>query len=913
VPGKKVTLKAGLHCGPVVAGVVGDKLPRFRLFGNTVNTTARLQDKAPEGSTLLSAEAAELLSSEIRARDSMQLHEYGSISMKGLNEVDTFVLEAERDNATLLENADDEAEIEMMSRPKSKSWSCSNEASREWLSTLVARGGVLYHLDTGLSLGTQRRRHGSAPCLSSGREDFFATISAPSDTLCQSSQQLSRRSRMPSCRSQTSTGFPTTRRSVTSLSSFTKSFFSNDSDDDELLCTPVHTRVKTPTARLSPSAQLGWCAGFEESSSSSSSDDDAQDGVPCDRVCTSDDSDDDGTQLNGSLEAKLACKTPASLAFSGKRRPSSATASALLVAACEPDNNGSHEWYRPRRNSGSQRAPAKDDVEFLSKNTDDDLVRQEVVRRLEQALEEDQGLFIGLAHFFSGEGRQVCRTQERITSRESIFRELQARRSLGAHQWYNSSYTIAGAFLTLLLMLPAVALIERPFTFQLSVLAAGCTILFSRKLMQIEWQSAEVVSIISGHIQLVCAAVSIWACGHVGMFNFLPWLWFAIALLQRPPLVTLLPISVIGILVSATVNSTHGISALLALLVLQWADDRVERRRHMVQRIESTTQEKLQVAAENLMPPSVICELRSMSFGGEKGLRMASNPVCHTYKLLTILQADLVGFTAFARSKKPEEVVCVVNGLFSIFDECVGKRAVYKMETVGDAYICVSGLPDYNHGQHSAASMLFLASEFIEAIARYKELCSLPETLGLRVGVHSGSCVGGVLGTTMKRYHLFGRTMRIVEKLESTCTTNRVHFSATTKAEAEHEQEGRCTFHAIAVCSEEGLFTSKGEHVPPEDIGNLPTYLLDDEPAVVSPVSTTATPTAAESTSIRHVRFESPPVAAADPELPRLLAQLDLAVSWHSAVTDGGMSQDLSPAEVRKRRMKSLGCCENIA
>jgi len=165
-----------------------------------------------------------------------------------------------------------------------------------------------------------------------------------------------------------------------------------------------------------------------------------------------------------------------------------------------------------------------------------------------------------------------------------------------------------------------------------------------------------------------------------------------------------------------------------------------------------------------------------------------------------------------------------VNGLFTLFDKLVEEHKVYKMETIGDAYVCVSGLPDYNEGMHSATSMLLLGIECVEAVARYKELCSLPSSLGLRVGVHSGRGVGGVVGRVMQRYHIFGRTMHVTELLEATAPAQQVQASGTTAQLHLDEvtmglstdvlrRGGACVQLQERALEGLGLTTSKGEAV----------------------------------------------------------------------------------------------------
>eukprot|EP00747_Dinoflagellata_sp_TGD_P054643 gnl/TRDRNA2_/TRDRNA2_149128_c4_seq1.p1 gnl/TRDRNA2_/TRDRNA2_149128_c4~~gnl/TRDRNA2_/TRDRNA2_149128_c4_seq1.p1 ORF type:complete len:306 (-),score=44.71 gnl/TRDRNA2_/TRDRNA2_149128_c4_seq1:300-1187(-) len=283
----------------------------------------------------------------------------------------------------------------------------------------------------------------------------------------------------------------------------------------------------------------------------------------------------------------------------------------------------------------------------------------------------------------------------------------------------------------------------------------------------------------------------------------------------------------------------------IALAILQWGDEQLQRRRRLVQRLELHAHGHMQSVAENLMPPSVVLELRHARFGCTPGgcsVRSCVSPyvsrpcVWHTYSMLTVLQADLVGFTAFARNKAPEEVVYFINTLFRLFDECIERRKIYKMETIGDAYVCVSGMPDNNDGVHDASAMLALALDLRRATAGYNVSCHPPIDLGLRIGVHSGECVGGVVGSTMQRYHLFGDTMRIAEVLESTAPTNGVHLSETTRAQA-LAQDPNCLSLADATgqkfriaerpCRDGQLLTSKGEAVPHEAIDKLATFLLE--------------------------------------------------------------------------------------
>eukprot|EP00971_Amphidinium_carterae_P136059 2695948-Amphidinium_carterae.1 len=287
----------------------------------------------------------------------------------------------------------------------------------------------------------------------------------------------------------------------------------------------------------------------------------------------------------------------------------------------------------------------------------------------------------------------------------------------------------------------------------------------------------------------------------------------------------------------------------------------------------------MQGVTESLMPSFVVRELREARFGN-----LTSSCVCHNYKVLTVSQADLVGFTAFARTKRPEEVVCVVNGLFSIFDRCVAHRGAYKMETIGDAYVCVSGV-EHEHSAHSALSMLRLSTDFISAIQEYRTRCCLPTDLGIRIGLHTGPCVGAVVGTTMMRYHLFGKTMAITELMESTARTSTAHFSqATLDLAAQEVLAGQPCWHlSAAVQTRPGtLCTSKGQAVPAERIDNLQTYVLDPSGKEARAACALEKPGA----------FSSPATASegeGKASLSRsdtidIAKHVDVAVQWHAAI-----------------------------
>lgn len=161
-------------------------------------------------------------------------------------------------------------------------------------------------------------------------------------------------------------------------------------------------------------------------------------------------------------------------------------------------------------------------------------------------------------------------------------------------------------------------------------------------------------------------------------------------------------------------------------------------------------------------------------------LRRGENPIdtCEMFDSVSILFSDVVTFTEICSRISPMEVVSMLNAMYSIFDNLTERNNVYKVETIGDAYMVVSGAPekDPNH----AEKVCDMALDMVEAITDLKD----PSTgthLRIRVGVHSGAVVAGIVGLKMPRYCLFGDSVNTASRMESTSTAMKVHISQTTK------------------------------------------------------------------------------------------------------------------------------------
>nr|XP_020481244.1 receptor-type guanylate cyclase daf-11-like [Monopterus albus] len=150
-----------------------------------------------------------------------------------------------------------------------------------------------------------------------------------------------------------------------------------------------------------------------------------------------------------------------------------------------------------------------------------------------------------------------------------------------------------------------------------------------------------------------------------------------------------------------------------------------------------------------------------------KQLRQHKHVEAESYEKVTIFFSDIVGFTAISASCTPLQVVEMLNNLYMCFDTRIDSYDVYKVETIGDAYMVVSGLPERNGDRH-ADEIAKMALDLVAAV-RQVSIPHMPnQRLQLRAGIHTGPCVAGIVGYKMPRYCLFGDTVNTASRMEST-------------------------------------------------------------------------------------------------------------------------------------------------
>jgi class 3 adenylate cyclase len=160
-----------------------------------------------------------------------------------------------------------------------------------------------------------------------------------------------------------------------------------------------------------------------------------------------------------------------------------------------------------------------------------------------------------------------------------------------------------------------------------------------------------------------------------------------------------------------------------------------------------------------------------------------TKPIADLFPNTTVMFADIAGFTAWSSVREPSQVFTLLETVYHAFDVIAKRRRVFKVETVGDCYVAVTGLPEAR--KDHAVAMAKFARECLEKfnqLTKQLEITLGPDTgdLAMRAGLHSGPVTAGVLRGDKSRFQLFGDTVNTAAKIENLGQRNRVHLSSDT-------------------------------------------------------------------------------------------------------------------------------------
>jgi adenylate cyclase len=186
-------------------------------------------------------------------------------------------------------------------------------------------------------------------------------------------------------------------------------------------------------------------------------------------------------------------------------------------------------------------------------------------------------------------------------------------------------------------------------------------------------------------------------------------------------------------------------------------------------------------------------------------LKLSRAVIADYFEEVTVLFADIVNFTPLSARLTPHRVVEILDAVFTVFDGIAERHGLEKIKTIGDCYMMVGGLPEAMPGHADAVARAAL--EIQDALASMSQDQGVP--LSVRIGMHTGSVVAGVIGRHKFIYDLWGDTVNTASRMESHGVANKI----------------QCTKEVVDILDDRYVFESRGE-IEVKGKGPMQAYFL---------------------------------------------------------------------------------------
>ncbi|CAG9328261.1 unnamed protein product [Blepharisma stoltei] len=195
--------------------------------------------------------------------------------------------------------------------------------------------------------------------------------------------------------------------------------------------------------------------------------------------------------------------------------------------------------------------------------------------------------------------------------------------------------------------------------------------------------------------------------------------------------------------------------------------EKTMRKSHLLITAGKKEIEKTEQLLKNMMPPHIYQNLRN------------ENNAAEVIKDVTLIYADIVGFTAWSSTNSTADIVKRLSDLFTSFDKKCEKFHVYKVHTIGDCYVAMGYKDNDRNPQQECINMVNFAKSMIEIIEKVNR--KYRSQLNMRIGIHTGDIIGAISGTNIVRYDVYGSDVLIANKMESNGEAGKICVSEVTK------------------------------------------------------------------------------------------------------------------------------------